>query len=222
MILAAGRGERLRPLTNNCPKPLIEIAGKPIMQYHLERLRVAGINEVVVNVSYYGDMIKQKFGDGHDFNLSIRYSTETEPLEVAGGIINALPLLGTEPFLIVNGDIWTDYPFAQLINYAQHFNELAHIVLVDTTARHPQGDYGLQGNRLLLEAAKKYIYSGIALFSPQFFANTSSGKQFLPPMLNKAIENNTITAEYFSGEWYDLGTPESIQQLNEKLHGSTD
>jgi MurNAc alpha-1-phosphate uridylyltransferase len=140
MILAAGRGKRLSPLTDNLPKPLVEIAGKPLIVYHLERLAASGIQEIVINVSYLAQKIIDTLGDGRQFGVKITYSIEAEPLEVAGGIINALPLLGDKPFILLNGDIWTDYPVQQLIQHAEHFNKLAHLVLVNTTSRHPAGD----------------------------------------------------------------------------------
>jgi len=219
MILAAGRGTRLRPLTEIMPKPLIPIAGRPLIEYHIQHLAEAGIHEIVINVAHLGQQIIDQLGAGTKFGVHIQYSIENEPLEVAGGIIQALPLLGTEPFLIVNGDVWTDYPFIHLVQHAKQLKKLAHLVLVDNPAKHPLGDFGLLGDKLLQDDSQpKLTYSGIALYTPAFFAGYATGSRPMRPLLNAAISADTISAEYYAGEWNDVGTLQCWQQLNERIN----
>ena len=219
MLLAAGRGNRLRPLTDNMPKPLVPVGGRPLIEHHIYRLAAAGIQEVVINVSYLAEQIIERLGDGSHYGVHIHYSIEPEPLEVGGGIINALPLLGQENFLILNSDIWTDYPLVHLMEHAKKLNNAnAHIVLVKNGPHHPEGDFGLHNNK----NQPKFTYSGIAAFSPQFFLGKGSGIVNFRPLLNAAIMQDTVSAEYYSGEWYDVGTITAWQKLNEHLlHVST-
>jgi len=224
MLLAAGRGNRLRPLTDNMPKPLVPVGGRPLIEHHIYRLAAVGIFEIVINVSYLAEQIIERLGDGSHYGVKIHYSIESQPLEVAGGIINALPLLGPENFLVLNGDIWTDYPLMNLIAQAKNLNRhIAHLVLVNNGPHHPEGDFGLQNDKLLItENQPKFTYSGIAAFSPQFFLGKGPGMVNLLPLLNAAIKQDTITAEYYPGEWYDVGNITAWQKLNERLlHVST-
>ncbi|MFI4955374.1 MAG: N-acetylmuramate alpha-1-phosphate uridylyltransferase MurU [Gammaproteobacteria bacterium] len=218
MILAAGRGKRLQPLTDTLPKPLVPIAGHPLIEYTIKRLANYGIREIVINVAYMGQKIMHELGNGEKYGVQISYSIESEPLEVAGGIIHALPLLGTDPFLVVNGDIWTDYPFVQLIQKAKDFKGQAHLVLVDNSPKHPHGDFGLDGDKLLSgDVKQKFTYSGIALYTAEFFAGYTPGPRVMRPLFEAAIVANTITGEYYAGEWSDIGTLPCWQKLNERL-----
>lgn len=218
MILAAGKGSRLRPITDTIPKPLVPIADKPLIEYTIEKLAKAGVFEIVINISYLGEKIKQVLGEGEKWGVHINYSEESEPLEVGGGIIKALPLLGNDPFIIINGDIWTDYPFEKLVKKAHHLNMLAHIVLVNNFARHPEGDFGIEGDRLISDGVKpKFTYSGMGIYTPEFFKGHTAGKVFLRPLLESAIKANTISAEKYEGEFNDVGTVESWEALNRTI-----
>lgn len=218
MILAAGRGERMRPLTDNTPKPLLLVAGKPIIQYTIEQLVSAGFNEIVINIAHLGEQIKQKLGDGNQFNASICYSDEGKTaLETAGGIINALPLLGKEPFLVVNGDIANDFPFQTL--HGKKI-DLAHLVLIPNPPHHPEGDFHLAENHLLsVQNQPTLTYSGIGLYHPELFKHTAPGKTKLAPLLRQAMPTNQVSGEKFSGFWMDIGTAERLQQLNKLYRG---
>lgn len=229
MILAAGRGERMRPLTDTMPKPLLSVAGKPLLRWHIERLRAAGIRELVINHAWLGAQIEQHFADGAALGVRIQWSREGEPLETLGGIVKALPLLGSEPFLVVNGDIWCDYDFHSLIAAAASLSApcraektLAKLILVDNPPQHPTGDFVLRGQQLYSEvaAAAKLTFSGIGLYHPELFAGCQPGKAPLAPLLRAAMARDAVQGEYFSGRWFDIGTPARLQQLNEQL-GST-
>lgn len=213
MILAAGKGERMRPLTDTTPKPMLRIKGKPLLQYQIERLAAAGIKDIVINHSIHGDQIEKYFSNGHRFNVNIVYSAEGQtPLETGGGIFKALSLLGDAPFLVVNGDIWTDYPFKQLTDIAI---KSAHLVLVDNPDHHPEGDYYLDGNRVSkVNGSKRFTFSGIAVYRPEFFSNCTPGVFALGPLLNVAVENQKVTGEYYQGFWCDIGTPSRLNELN--------
>jgi len=212
MILAAGRGERMRPLTDTTPKPLLLAAGKPIIQYTIEQLVSAGFTEIVINVAHLGQQIKQALGSGKQFGASIVFSDEGETaLETAGGIINALPLLGDEAFLVVNGDIANDYDFRLLHNKAI---ELAHLVLIPNPAHHPEGDFHLSSNGIISDTAEpRLTYSGIALFHPKLFQNTKPGKLKLAPLLRAVMPQNKVSGEEFNGFWMDIGTPERLKEM---------
>lgn len=218
MILAAGRGKRLQPLTDTVPKPLVPIGRRPLITYTLERLAQYGIHEVIINVAYLGQQIMDTLGNGEQYGVRIQYSIEAQLLEVAGSIVQALPWLGEDTFLVVNGDVWTDYPFAQLIHKAEHLTALGHLVLVRNPPKHPQGDFGLEGEKLLLgDVQPKFTYSGIALYKPEFFKHCAPGRQYMRPLLDEGIAAGTLTGEYYAGEWNDIGTLTCWQNLNERL-----
>ena len=215
MILAAGRGERMRPLTQSIPKPLLRVGGQSLIEYHLYALARNGIREVVINLSWLGEQISTYLGDGQRYGLRISYSQEGAiPLETAGGIIQALPLLGDAPFLLVNGDIYSEFDFAAL---PAKISGDAHLLLVDNPAHHPQGDFALHGERLALQG-DRLTYSGIGIYSPRLFAQLAPGIRPLAPLLREAIERGAISGQYFHGQWWDVGTPERLQQLDKFLH----
>ncbi|MDX1626556.1 MAG: nucleotidyltransferase family protein [Wenzhouxiangellaceae bacterium] len=212
MILAAGRGERLRPLTDRTPKPLIEVAGRPLVVHHLEALARAGIHDIVINVSWLAERIESALGDGTDLGVRIRYSREPEPpLETAGGIVHALPLLGSAPFLVVNGDVWTDVDLGRVAR--TRLDGLAHLVLVDNPDHHPQGDFGIRDGRLALDAEPHWTFSGIGLYRPELFAGLAPGVRPLRPVLENAARSGGITAEHHTGAWTDVGTPERLEAV---------
>jgi len=216
MILAAGRGERLRPLTDTTPKPLLKVAGQHLIEYHLFRLAKAGFQEVVINVAWLGQQIIDVLGDGSKYQLRLIYSNEHDQvLETGGGICNALPLLGEAPFLVVNADIWTEYPFETLYNFT--LKDKAHLVLVDNPEHHKQGDFALSHGRLMASDKQLLTYSGIGVYSVDFFAGVKPGAFPLAPMLKKYIAENKISGEYFQGSWQDIGTPQRLNDLNASL-----
>ncbi len=223
MVLAAGRGERMRPLTDHTPKPLLKVGGRPLIDYHLEALARAGVREAVVNVSWHREQLKDALGDGSRWGLKLHVSDEgPAALETAGGIFKALPLLGPGPFLVVNGDIWTDYP---LSNLTQNFSAaragtdgfLAHLVLVPNPQFHPRGDFGLDRHRVMEEASQRYTYSGIAVYRPEFFAGCTPGKFPLLPLLKRAIAAGRLTGELYSGVWNDIGNPQRLEDLRNRM-----
>ena len=217
MILAAGRGERMRPLTDQIPKPLLEVAGKPLVQYHIEALRDAGFSELVINHAWLGKQIVRYFGDGARFGVEILYSPEPEgALETGGGIHNALPLLGDDAFLVVNGDIWTDYPYANL-NHPPP--QLAHLVLVDNPPHHAQGDFSLDNGFVADGGDAALTFSGIGLYRPELFASHPSGVFPLAPLLREAMRAGQVTGEHYVGGWTDAGTPQRLTALDEQLGG---
>ena len=218
MILAAGRGERMRPLTDQTPKPLLKVGGKPLIQYHIEALRDAGFRELVVNHAHLGNQIVERLGDGAQFGVHIDYSAEAEgALETGGGIKQALPLLGEQPFLVINGDIWTDYPYQQLYREPEG---LAHLVLIDNPPHHPEGDFQLNGRRLTVEGKRKLTFSGIGLYQPDLFADSPDGAFPLAPLLRGAMQAGQVSGEYFQGRWLDIGTPQRLAELNRELAGA--
>ena len=211
MILAAGRGERMRPLTDNIPKPLLPVAGKPMVQYTIETLVKAGFDDIIINLAYLGTSVASTLGNGEQFNARISYSHEGENgLETAGGIIHALPLLGSEPFLVVNGDIASDFCFAKLYNKTI---ELAHLVLVSNPPHHTGGDFGLQNNRVQAHANSQYTFSGIGLYRPELFSGVQPGISRLAPLLRKAMHEDQVSGEYHPGFWMDIGTPQRLKEL---------
>jgi MurNAc alpha-1-phosphate uridylyltransferase len=213
MILAAGRGERMRPLTDHTPKPLLLVAGKPIIEHTIEQLVIAGFTDLVINHAHLGAQIAQRLGDGQALGATIQYSPEGEQgLETAGGIINALPLLGDEVFLVVNGDIATDFDFATLKNIPV---DLAHLVLVPNPAHHPEGDFGINNAGLVDEQAQEQLtFSGIGLYSPKLFHGLPVGSRKLGPLLRQAIARQRVSGQKHTGFWLDIGTPERLQELN--------
>ncbi|MFI4937816.1 MAG: N-acetylmuramate alpha-1-phosphate uridylyltransferase MurU [Candidatus Berkiellales bacterium] len=218
MILAAGRGNRLRPLTDTCPKPLIQVGGKPLIAYHIENLKKAGISKIIINVSHLAEKIQDFLGDGEKWDVAISYSFEPTMLEVGGGIFKALPLLGQDPFIIVNGDIWTDYPIAKL---PQKPKGLAHLVLVDNPPHNQNGDYGLQSDGRLIRSPQ-YTYSGISVLAPELFKGCQIGAAFrLAPVLDQAMRDQLLYGEYYSGSWTDVGSIERLQSLEKSLAWSS-
>ncbi len=211
MILAAGRGERLRPLTDHTPKPLLEVGGRPLIEHHLVALAAAGFEEVVINLAHLGEQIRARLGDGSAFGLTIHYSEEgAQALETGGGIYQALPLLGDEPFLVVNADIYTDFPFATLRAPMQC---LAHLVLVDNPPHHPQGDFHLgPGGRVNdCGCGPRLTFAGIGLYHPALFRGCRPGPFPLAPLLRRAMAADEVTGEHFHGRWVDVGTPERLE-----------
>jgi N-acetyl-alpha-D-muramate 1-phosphate uridylyltransferase len=214
MILAAGRGERLRPLTDATPKPLLPVNGKALIVHHLEHLAAAGIEQVVINLAWLGEQISAALGDGSTFGLSIRYSQEPPgALETAGGIAHALPLLGQCPFLVVAGDILCDYPFARLVD--QEPTALAHLVMVDNPAHHPGGDFALQNGQLTSRSANRLTFSGIGLYRPELFRHLEPGRRPLRPVFEQALAQGQLSGEHYTGYWSDIGTLERLTQARQ-------
>ena len=215
MILAAGKGERMRPLTDHTPKPLLQVGGRPLIEHHIRRLADAGFRELVINVSHLGQQIVDFCGDGSRWGVHIAISPEEEPLETAGGIINALPLLGAETFLLVNGDVWTDYPFEGLTSVTLAGPAGAHLVLVDNPPQHPRGDFRLEDGRVgeLPSGEIGLTYSGIGMYSREFFDGIPPGKSPMRPLLGRAIDCGLLTGERYPGDWADVGTPERLAEL---------
>jgi MurNAc alpha-1-phosphate uridylyltransferase len=217
MILAAGRGERMRPLTDHTPKPLLKVGGKPLIVWHLERLAKAGFKEVVINHAHLGEQIEKALGDGSQWDLHIKYSPEKTALETAGGIANAIPLLGAEPFLVVNGDTFTEVDFGVLTHILQANNH-AHLVLVNNPPQHPNGDFAIEAGKLKNKGSKMLTFSGVGVYHPDLFTSVTRGEPAkLAPLLRQAIAENQATAEYFQGVWHDIGTPERLNILDEAL-----
>lgn len=215
MILAAGKGERLRPLTLHTPKPLVRAGGTPLIEFHVRALAAAGFTELVINHAWLGQQIEDYLGDGARFGVRIAYSAEGEPLETGGGIFKALPLLGDEPFLVVNGDIWTDYDFAAL---RHPLPGLAHLVLVDNPAHHQGGDFQLEAGQVRDAAGGAALtYSGIAVLHPGLFAGCQEGAFKLAPLLRAAMTEGRVSGEHFTGRWVDVGTHERLADVERLL-----
>ena len=227
MILAAGRGERMRPLTNHTPKPLLSVGGKPLIIWHIERLRAAGFTEIVINHAHLGQQIEDALGNGQALGVSIAYSREGCALETAGGIATALPLIKAEVFPVVNGDIYTDFDFSRLVEPMVRLGkgrDQAHLVMIDNPPHHPAGDFVLAGERIENVAAGPQAragcltFSGIGVYHRAFFAGTAAGeKASLAPLLRLAIDAGVVSGEHHCGRWTDVGTPERLQQLDESL-----
>jgi MurNAc alpha-1-phosphate uridylyltransferase len=212
MILAAGRGERMRPLTDTTPKPLLRIRGKPLIERHVERLAQSGIERIVVNLAWLGGMIQDHLGDGSRYGVAIHYSEESpHALETAGGIFRALPFLEPGPFLVVNGDIFTDYDFERL---RLDDERDACIVLVPNPPQHPRGDFGLEAGLAVAAAGQQYTFAGIAAYRPEFFAGCADGVFPLKPLLVRAMAARRCSAELYTGLWEDVGTPQRLEALN--------
>ena len=215
MILAAGPGERMRPLTDTTPKPLLKAGRYRLVEYHLLALAAAGFTDIVINHAYLGKQIEEALGDGSRYQVRIHYSPEGETgLETGGGIVRALPLLGNEPFVTVNADIWTDFPFATL---SLPQGASAHLVMVDTPAYKTSGDFVLQDNLLHEGNGDSLTFSGIAVYDPDFFAACRPGCFSVTPMLRQAMRNNRVSGEHYRGYWMDIGTPERLQELDHRL-----
>ena len=218
MILAAGRGERMRPLTDTVPKPLLRIGDQSLIEYHLNHLASHGFREVIINVSYRGTQIRQALGDGQRYGIRISYSDEDgDALETGGGIFRALPLMGSAAFLVINADIYCDFAFNPLEMPA---NSLAHLILVDNPPQHPNGDFCLYGNTLSMGAGKRLTFSGIGYYRPELFDACVPGKFPLAPLLHRAIAKNRVSGKHHAGQWSDVGTPERLQLLIESLNSA--
>lgn len=226
MILAAGLGQRMRPLTDSLPKPLLSVGGKPLLQYHLEALARTGITEVVINLAYLGDKIRDFVGDGSRFGLQVSYSPEPEPLETAGALVQAMPLLGHAPFLLINADVWSDYPLAKLYQHQLRRGIKAHLIMVANPDFHPVGDFALDTEGLLSDdsALAKHTFAGISLIDPQLIAQYPESRRKFPlsEVLRYGIARHEISAEIHQGRWNDVGTPERLQQLDGQLSGHSD
>ena len=219
MILAAGRGERMRPLTDHTPKPLLKVGGKPLIVHHIENLAKAGFRHLVINHAHLGEQIETALGDGSQWGVSIHYSHEGEALETGGGIYNALPLLGKDPFLVVNGDVWTDYDFSRLIGFLPEGN--AHLVLVDNPEHNAQGDFSIRDGWVAnADDDERLTFSGISLYKPAFFDECSAGAFALAPLLKQAMEKQMVSGEYYNGGWVDVGTPQRLAELDERLEAA--
>ena len=212
MILSAGRGIRLRPLTNQIPKPLCSIHGKALIEYHIENLVQAGFSRIIINHAYLGGLIRQKVGNGQRWHIEIHYSPEPPGgLETGGGIVNALPLLGQEPFLVINADIFTDYQYTPAI---LSDDALAHLVLVEKRPFYKQGDFGLSATQRLMNHNRDYLFAGIACYHPKLFQNYHIGRYSLTPILRELVEKQRATGEMYKGAWFDTGTLEQLEYAN--------
>jgi len=211
MILAAGKGERMRPLTNNTPKPLLKAGEKSLLQYHIEALTAAGVSLIVINTGRHGEQIEASIGNGSRHGTRIIYSHEGDlPLETGGGICRALPLLGDAPFMVINADIWTGYDFSTL---PVDLPGLAHLVLVDNPEHNRGGDFALSGNRVVDVGTPLLTFSGIGVYHPDLFKGFEASYFPLAPVLKKAIQAGQVTGEYYAGKWFDIGTPERLKNL---------
>ena len=227
MVLAAGEGRRMKPLTDVTPKPLLTVSGRPLIEHHIVGLRDAGVTEIIVNVSYLGQQLVEFLGDGSRWSVELTVSKEVAPLETAGGIVQALPCLGEKPFLLVNGDIYTDFPFATLKQVSLTAGG-GHLVLVSNPPHHPEGDFCLYGQRLAsvednalagrsAASIQSLTYSGIGLYDPQLFAAEAPGKKPLRPLLDRAVAGELLQGELYSGVWEDIGTPERLASINARF-----
>lgn len=218
MILAAGRGERMRPLTDTCPKPLLPVAGTPLLFWHLQKLAHIGVQDVVINTAWLGESLVNAIGSGEAWGLNVHWSHEPPGgLETAGGIIQALPQLDSEPFIVVNGDIWTDLDFAQLPLTLE--GALGHLVLVTNPPHNPQGDFALSAKGRIQRDGNKHTFSGVSVLSPELFKGLAPGYRALRPIFEQAIEENKLTGCHYSGKWTDVGTPERLAELEQALEG---
>ncbi|PLC55413.1 mannose-1-phosphate guanylyltransferase [Pollutimonas nitritireducens] len=225
MILAAGRGERMRPLTDSLPKPLLQVGGKPLIVWHIEKLVAAGITELVVNLSWLGEQIELALGDGGRFGAKIQYSREPQALETAGGIAQALPFFQEQPFLVINGDVWCDWNLAGVEQAAASLDGtlLAWLMLVDNPVQHPEGDFQLHSSRLVTDAATHdtavtLTFSGIGIYRPALFQGLVVGQPAsLAPLLRQSMAAGKVAGYHYKGQWTDVGTPQRLMQLDEAL-----
>jgi len=214
MILAAGRGERMRPLTDHTPKPLLIAGGRPLIEHLILGLVAGGIREIIVNTAHLGEKVENVLGDGSRFGAHIQYSPEGEALETGGGIYKALPLLGEAPFLVVNGDIATDFAFGRLI---QRPIDLAHLILVPNPEHHPAGDFGLDGERVLAGGEPRFTFGGIGIYRPALFEGCASGRFPLAPLLRAAMARKAVSGQLHAGFWMDIGTIDRLQAFDRQL-----
>lgn len=220
MILAAGRGERMRPLTDQTPKPLLPVGGQALIEYPIQALAASGIRDIVVNLGYLGAQIRDYLGNGQCWGVNIEYSPEPPgALETGGGIFHALPLLGSAPFIVINGDVWSDYPYAHL---PRHLSGLGHLVLVANPRHHPQGDFALgAGQRVCNQSQPRLTFSGISVLHPALFAGCQAERFPLSPLLRAAADAGQLSGEHYTGQWLDIGTPQRLQALDAQLSGVT-
>lgn len=219
MILAAGRGERMRPLTDRTPKPLLQAGGKPLIAYHLEAVAAAGIRDVVINLAWLGEQIRGFVEQGAAWGVNVAYSPEGERgLETGGGIFRALSLLGPEPFCLINGDVWTDYPVGWLPRQPAG---LAHLVMVENPPQHPRGDFCLRGGRILEGGDVRLTYSGVGVYRPELFLDARPGVFPLAPLLRGAATAGRLSGEYYRGRWVDVGTPDRLEALDRQLRAGS-
>ena len=218
MILAAGFGERMRPLTETTPKPLLKVADKPLIDYHLEKLAAAGFSEVVVNSAWLSAQIVDYLGDGARYGLRLHHSVEDEPLETAGGIVRALPLLGDEPFLLVNGDVWTDMDFTALRAARP---DAAELVMVANPPHHPAGDFALGAEGLLRERGEpRFTFAGVSVWQPRCFAGLAPGRRPLKPLMQALMADSRLQGRLHRGQWWDIGTPQRLAALDAELRSA--
>lgn len=222
MILAAGRGERMKPLTDVCPKPLLKVGGKSLIEYHIESLRKVGFTELVINTGWLGEQLPAQLGTGSRYGVSIAYSHEGWPaLETGGGLYKALLLLGHQPFLVVNGDVWTDWQATSLhLPAGWRDNTLAHLVMVPNPPQHPRGDFAIENGRIAPDADPRFTFSGIGYYHPDLFAYCQPGPFKLAPLLIDAARQGRVMGELYQGQWFDIGTPERLQQLDTQLRSA--
>lgn len=220
MILAAGRGQRMRPLTDRTPKPLLPVGGQALIEYPIQALAASGIRDIVINLGHLGTQIRTYLGDGRRWGVTIQYSPEPPgALETGGGIFHALPLLGSAPFIVINGDVWSHYPYARL---PRHLNGLGHLVLVANPPHHPQGDFVLNTQQLVRNQGQpRLTFAGISVLHPALFAGCQPGRFSLSPLLRAAADSGQLSGEYYTGPWLDIGTPQRLQALDAQLSGAT-
>jgi len=218
MILAAGRGERMRPLTDMLPKPLLAVGGKPLIVHHIEKLKAAGVTELVINHAWLGHKLVESLGDGRQFGVTIHWSAEESALETAGGIVQALPLLGADPFLVINGDTWLDLDY-QTLTRQPLGGDLAHLWLVPNPPQHPTGDFALQGGRVMDTPA--FTFSGVGLYDPAAFADLPAGARKLAPLLRDWMAQGRVGGSLLAGEWRDIGTVDRLRELDGQLQART-
>jgi len=213
LIFAAGRGERMRPLTDATPKPLLEVGGKLLIEWHLDRLAAFGVRHVVVNTSHLAGQFPEALGDGAQWRLHIAYSYEgSEALETGGGMLRALPLLGSAPFMAINGDVWSDFDFSALPHQPAG---LAHLVMVDNPPQHPLGDFALRDGRLFDEPLARLTFAGIGVYRPELLAGHAPGKFSIAPLLRAAMRDGQVGGTHHRGRWSDVGTPQRLAELRE-------
>ncbi|MCF5850704.1 MULTISPECIES: N-acetylmuramate alpha-1-phosphate uridylyltransferase MurU [Aeromonas] len=218
MILAAGRGERMRPLTDLLPKPLLAVGGKPLIVHHIEKLKAAGVTELVINHAWLGHKLVESIGDGRALGVTIQWSAEESALETAGGIVQALPLLGSEPFLVINGDTWLDLDYHTLVSQPLG-DDLAHLWLVPNPPQHPSGDFALQEGRVVDTPA--FTFSGVGLYDPAAFADLAGGARKLAPLLRDWMAQGRVGGSLLAGEWRDIGTVDRLRELDDQLQTRT-